>query len=363
MAEFKPELLCVGNALVDVFARTEEDVAARFGLAKPVQHVDIDNLKEIIALLPETRLVSGGGAANTAKIAGLLGIRAGFIGAIGSGTEPAAGPEGRGSPPGDGTDRFGRVFVRDLAAAGVELFLVRKEAPTGICLMLRTGTGKTVTAAAPSAAPEFGPDDLDEDLVKSAKVVMLDGFMLNRKDLMLHILNLANKYGTPAALDAGSVDLVKEQAWEIATYSRLYPLILFMNEAEAVTFHQVLSRQEDGGTGERIFTRESSDFFANFTATNLFPVVAVKLGNRGAVVFAGGSVYKAETIPVTPAETTGAGDAFAAAFLGAWIRGKSLSECAALGNKAAREVLAVPGTQVDRKRLKALVRQLARQKK
>jgi sugar/nucleoside kinase (ribokinase family) len=367
MAESKPELLCIGNALVDVFARIEgdieRDIEARFGLTKPVQHVDIEKLQEIIALLPETKLVSGGGAANVAKIAGLLGIRAGFIGATGSGPEPAVEPEGRGSPPGDGADRFGGVFAGDLAAAGVELFLARKSPPTGVCLMLRKGAGETIIAAAPSASLELAPEDIDEGLIKSARVVMIDGFMLNRKNLVIHILDLANKYGTVAALDAGSTGLAGEQAWEIATYSRLYPLILFMNEEEAVTFHQILSRQEGEGTGERTLTREASGFFENFTAANLFPVAAVKLGKRGAVVFAGGSVYHAETIPLAAAETTGAGDAFAAAFLGGWIRRKSLSQCAALGNKAAREALTVPGTELDRKRLKALVKQLERQKK
>lgn len=345
MVEFKPELLCIGNAMVDVFARTQGDIETRFGLTEPVQHVDIEKLWEITALLPETKLVSGGGAANVAKVAGLLGIKTGFMGAIG------AGPE-------DGADPFGRVFAGDLGAAGVELFLARKPPPTGICLMLRKEAGETIIAAAPSASLEFSPEDLDEDLIKSARVVMIDGFMLSRKNLVIRILDLANKYGTPAALDVGSSGIVKDLAWEIATYSRLYPLILFMNEAEALTFQQVLSAQSGGETGERILTRESSDFFSNFTAAKLFPVVAVKLGNRGAVVFAGGGVYRAETIPLAPAETTGAGDAFAAAFLGAWIRDKPLSECAALGNKAAREVLGVPGTQVDKKRLKPVIKQL-----
>jgi fructokinase len=358
MAKSKPELLCIGNAVVDVFAQGEGDIDASFGLTKPVQHVDIEKLQEIIALLPETKVISGGGAANVAKIAGLLGIKAGFVGATGSGSEPAAEHEGRGSPPGDASDRFGGVFAGGLAAAGVELFLARKSPPTGICLMLRKGAGETIIAAAPSASLELSPEDLDEDLIKNARVVMIDGFMLNRKNLVVHILDLANKYGTVAALDAGSTGLVKEQAWEIATFSRLYPLILFMNEAEALTFCRVLSRQEEGGTGECTLTRENAGFFVNFTAANLFPVVAVKLGNRGAVVFAGGSVYRADTIPVSPVETTGAGDAFAAAFLGAWIRDKSLSQCAALGNKAAREVLAVPGTEVNRKRLKSVIRQL-----
>jgi sugar/nucleoside kinase (ribokinase family) len=347
MAETELELLCIGNALVDVFARTEKgeegDTDPPFGLDKPVQHIDIEKLKEIAARLPGARVVSGGGAANTAKIAGFLGFRTGFIGAVG------AGPEG-------GTDRFGGVFAEDLAAAGVNAFLAKKPSPTGICLVLKTGTGKTVTAAAPSAALELSPEDWDEKLIKSAKVVMIDGFMLERKNLITHILDQANKYGTVAALDVGSASLVRDHAWEIATYSRIYPLILFMNQEEAAAFYLTLSRRE--GAAEQSLSREISGFFTNFTAANLFPIVAVKLGKRGAVVFAGGSVYREETIPIVPSEATGAGDAFSAAFLGAWIRGKSLSECAALGNHAAREVLNVPGTQVDPKKLKHLIRRL-----
>jgi fructokinase len=346
MSESKPELLCIGNALVDLFAWEEGDIAARFGLTKPVQHVDIETLKEIAALLPNAKAVSGGGAANTAKIAGLLGIQTGFIGAVGTGVE-------------NGTDRSGGLFSRELAAAGVELFLPRKPRPTGLCLTLKTAGGKTLTAAAPSAALELSPEDLNEGLIEGARVVMIDGFMLDRKDLIVRILNLANKYGTLAALDLGSTSLAKDAAWEIATYSRLYHLILFMNEAEALAFYHTISAQDGGESGERL-TREASNFFVNFTAANLFPLAAVKLGKRGAVVFAGGSVYREETIPVVSAETTGAGDAFAAGFLGAWIRGKPLSVCAVLGNKTAREVLNSPGAQVNPRKLKSLIRQLGK---
>jgi sugar/nucleoside kinase (ribokinase family) len=55
-----------------------------------------------------------------------------------------------------------------------------------------------------------------------------------------------------------------------------------------------------------------------------------------------------------PLETTGAGDAFCAAFLSGWIRDKSAAECASLGNKAAREVLYVKGVQPDPNALKQL---------
>jgi sugar/nucleoside kinase (ribokinase family) len=77
-------------------------------------------------------------------------------------------------------------------------------------------------------------------------------------------------------------------------------------------------------------------------------------------VFAGGTVHREGTFAIKPRDTTGAGDAFCAAFLAAWIRGKTLGECAALGNKVAREVLTVPGTGINRKKIAALAKPLNR---
>jgi sugar/nucleoside kinase (ribokinase family) len=57
----------------------------------------------------------------------------------------------------------------------------------------------------------------------------------------------------------------------------------------------------------------------------------------------------------------GAGDAFCAAFLSAWIRGRSISECAALGNKVARKVLEAPGAAIKRDKLKSFARLLHKQ--
>ena len=92
------------------------------------------------------------------------------------------------------------------------------------------------------------------------------------------------------------------------------------------------------------------------TDGEIFPIIVVKLGGRGAVVIAGGNVYREETFAIVPRNTVGAGDAFCAAFIAAWIRGRSLSECAALGNKVAREILEVPGTHIKSGKLKSFAK-------
>ena len=137
-----------------------------------------------------------------------------------------------------------------------------------------------------------------------------------------------------------------------------------MNEDEAKAFYQVISKQDslnpaaDEDDESEILSEDMYDFFKGFTANELFPIVAVKLGRLGAGGFAGGAIHRAETIPIIPLDTTGAGDAFCAAFLCGWVRRHSLSECAHLGNRAAREVLDTPGTRIDPKRLTHLAKML-----
>jgi sugar/nucleoside kinase (ribokinase family) len=188
-------------------------------------------------------------------------------------------------------------------------------------------------------------------------VVVLDGYLLDRQPLVRRILSLADRFGVPVALDVASVFRVKEKTEEILQYSRNYPLIIFMNADEAIAFYQTL--RKDKGDYEIRGEREKADWiirevcpvFQIITGAELFPVIALKLGSRGAVIVAGGAIYRAETFPVVPRDNIGAGDAFCAAFLAGWLRGKSIAESAALGNKVAREVLDVPGTRIDLRRL------------
>jgi sugar/nucleoside kinase (ribokinase family) len=356
------DILCIGNVMVDFFARGDAAFARRHGINDPVQHVDHAQLMAAVKELPEKVSCSGGGSANVAKIAALLGINAGFIGAAGVAEATADG----------GLDELGCFFEQELTEAGVKTTLCPRESPTGCCLMLEVpeeeedrglrpllrGKIPMRIAASPSASLELCKEDVLEEDIRRSGVAVIDGYLTGRQDLVRHILDTANRNGTAVALDLASTMIARERAHEIATYSRIYPLILFMNENEAQVFYQTLSNREvtdsDDNEEGREFSEDMNSFFTGLTVNELFPIVVVKRGKRGAMVFAGGNVYKESTFAVRPKDSTGAGDAFCAAFLAAWIRGKALGECASLGNKVAREVLSVPGTGVNRKRIAAL---------
>jgi sugar/nucleoside kinase (ribokinase family) len=333
--------------MVDFFASGgsapggDAEFARRYGLEGPARHIEYRSLMAAIGELPDKVRCSGGGAANVAKIAALLGTGTVFTGAR-------------------GPDEAGRFFERELGEAGVDLKLLPRESPTGCCLVLNPGREVRV-AAAPEAALELDPEDIDDGDIRAAAVVVVDGFLLERQKLVRHILEKANHYGTTVALDLSSAQIARERAHELLTYSRVYPLILFMNEEEAGIFFRTISSREgfDVDDEEEIST-EMSDFFLGLTANELFPIVAIKRGKRGATVFAGGTAHRETTFAIKPQDSTGAGDAFCAGFLSAWIRGRTLGECASLGNKVAREVLAALGARVNRKRIAALEKSLGR---
>ena len=241
-----------------------------------------------------------------------------------------------------------------------------------LCLMLKLPDGKNIIPAAPSAALELSSEDFKQDLmqdmIRDSQLVVLDGFMLGREALVRYVLQLADKHGCAIAIDLSSAGLAYERALEIVTYARAYPLIIFMNEEEAYAFYRAVSKDYNKDDSKDINIKDKSsnkglepsiiNLFKDFTANDIFPILVVKLGMRGALVFASGNIFREETMPVIPLETTGAGDTFCAAFLAAWIREKSFSECASLGNRAAREVLNVNGSQADSKIIKQLGRLL-----
>jgi sugar/nucleoside kinase (ribokinase family) len=218
------ELLCIGNALVDLFAQGEKEFPHENGISRPVQHIEMEKLQKIISELAESTPISGGGAANVAKISSLMGAKVCFTGAVGTGD-------------GAGPDHYGRLFEKELIDAGVELRLSRKPSPTGLCLYLKAA-GETYIAASPSAALEFSEDDISEEDIQKAGIVVIDGFMLSRPNLVNHILRLADKHEKTIALDISSVFIAREQAAEILSYAKRYSLILFMNEKEFLAFYE-----------------------------------------------------------------------------------------------------------------------------
>jgi len=227
------ELLCIGNPLVDVFVDIDNGLAVKYGITEPVQHIDRaaaeSFLREPSIDFSKAVKSSGGGAANVAKIAAMLGMNAVFSGCV-------------------GRDELAEIFEKEITEAGVSAILNRTDEKTGLCFACGVD-GQTRFAASPGAALELTEAHIGEEMISGAEVVVVDGYILDRRPLVQHILKLASRHGIPAALDAASVFQVKSKAEEILTYSRSFPLLVFMNADEAIAFFNTIRKSRDEETG------------------------------------------------------------------------------------------------------------------
>jgi len=355
------EILCIGNPIVDIFIDIDKSLALKYGITDFTQHITSEQAEAIFSEplidFSKAERSSGGGAANAAKIAGMLGMNTVFSGCT-------------------GRDEFASVFEEEIKGAGVSVNLFKSDNKTGICFACNIARekppqdsgGVLCFAACPGAALDLTEAHISDEMISGAEVIILDGYILNRRPLVQNILLKASRGGIPVALDAASVFQVKQKAEDILNLSRNFPLFIFMNADETIAFYNTIKKvNDDYGAKllnmtekekETIILRDISPILKIITEGDIYPIIVVKLGGRGAIVFAGGGVYREETLTITPRSTVGAGDAFCAAFISAWIRGKSLSECAALGNKVAREILEVPGTKIKSGKLKSFAKYL-----
>ena len=97
----KMNVLTVGNAIVDIFARCEDEFLKLQDIGKGMMNlVDAARSEQLYASLDSPREISGGSAANTAVGIVALGGTAGFAGRVHD-------------------DALGHGFINDIRAAGV----------------------------------------------------------------------------------------------------------------------------------------------------------------------------------------------------------------------------------------------------
>ncbi|MFQ3546955.1 MAG: PfkB family carbohydrate kinase [Termitinemataceae bacterium] len=389
------DLVGIGNALIDVIDLSDPEDQGQLGcpLAQRTQtglsaqsssralqthdspiarHVPISELSAVLKEYPRAVRCAGGGAANTVKLAAQLAptlygtfwqrlfplksLHEHFTLTAGLHTDSLLdlSPRKRGCLStafigSIGNDDHGQLFKRELERAGVQTFLHISDKATGICLIHPKGI-----LASPEAALDLKAEHIPEEVIKGARIVFIDGYILNRTDVVQHILTQAEAWGTLIAIDAGSVAMVRGQAEQLTAWCTSKPLILFLNEAEAHEFCLYLEPSLRTKNPADLDDLEVFFPLQGLTKRDIFPIIVVKLGDRGALVFAKGDIYTERTKAAVPFDSTGAGDAFAAGFLTAWLQNRSLSEAAALGNRLAREIIRVPGTRIASRVLRRL---------
>jgi len=305
------DVLGIGNAIVDVIARAEDDFLVAQGMHKGgMALIDEARAEAVYQAMGPATESSGGSAANTIVGVASFGARAAFIGKVKD-------------------DELGRTFAHDIRAANVA-FDVKpaKDGPsTARCYIMVTPDGERTMNTYLGAAQDLKPSDIDEAAVSKAAVVYLEGYLWDppqAKEAFLKAAAIAHREGRQVALtlsDSFCVDRYRGEFLELIKGRTVD--IVFANEHELHSLYETA----DFDTGIRALQKDAK-------------LAVVTRSAKGCVVISGEGMEAVNAVPVEQVvDVTGAGDLFAAGFLVGLARGSDHRNAARLGALAASEVI------------------------
>jgi sugar/nucleoside kinase (ribokinase family) len=311
MTAARYDVLGIGNAIVDVLARTDEDFLRRQDMRKgAMMLIDEARATGIYAAMGPAVEISGGSAANTIVGCASLGGRAAFVGKVKD-------------------DELGGVFTHDIRAAGVAFDTPPAAAgpSTARCYVLVTDDGERTMNTYLGAAQDLHPNDIDAEAIAGAAITYLEGYLWDpkhAKDAFLKAATAAHEAKRLVALtlsDAFCVDRWRDEFLQLVRSGTVD--LLFANEAELRSLYQAA----DFDTALAALRREAR-------------LAVVTRSEKGCVVVTRDDVLAVPAARVERVvDTTGAGDLFAAGFLHGVARGASHERAASLGALAAAEVI------------------------
>jgi sugar/nucleoside kinase (ribokinase family) len=322
------DVLGIGNAIVDVIARTEEDFLLKQGMHKGTMAlIDEARAQAIYDAMGPAIETSGGSAANTIVGLASLGSRSAFIGKVKD-------------------DELGRTFAHDIRAAGAAYTTPpAADGPsTARCYVLVTPDGERTMNTYLGAAQDLHPADIDADLVAASAVLYLEGYLWdpkNAKDAFIKAAKIAHEAERTVALSLSDAFCVDRWRAEFLQLMRSGTVdLIFANETELHSLYQ------------------TSDFNTAVAALRAdVSAAVVTRSEKGCIVL---GPEGTEAVPAFPIErvvdTSGAGDLFAAGFLSGLARGADDRTCGRLGALAAAEVIQHLGARPE-----ASLRDLARE--
>ncbi len=311
------DVVAVGNAIVDVIARTDDGFIDRHGMVKgSMALIDSGAAHAIYDDMPPATEVSGGSAANTVAGMASLGGSVGFVGQV-------------------ATDELGQVFTHDVRAAGVHFDPVRTlDDPlgTGRCLVLVTPDAQRTMNTFLGVAGLIEPDDVDEVLVAAAQVVYCEGYLWDlplTKAAIVKAMEVAHASGGKVSFTLSDAFCVDRHRAEFVDLVRDHVDVLFANEAEILSLYEV----DDW--------RVAADRIAE-----VVEVTCLTRSEHGSVIVSGDERIEVPASPVDEVvDTTGAGDLYAGGFLYGYTHGLGLRRAAELGSLAAAEVISHIGAR------------------
>ena len=308
------KVLGMGNALVDILTRMEDDeLLNRLNFPKgSMQLVDAETSSKVLEHIAhlKTEQASGGSAANTIHGLSCLGVQTGFLGKVGN-------------------DDLGEFFKNDMSSNNIEPKLLTSNNSSGKAIALISPDSERTFATFLGAAVELGPDDIIEDLFHGYTHFHIEGYLVYNQPLIEKALKCAKEANLIVSLDLASFNVVEDNHAFLKDMVSKYVDILFANEEEAKAF----TKKEE---------KEALDLMAKDCN-----IAVLKLGSKGSIIKHFETTFEVGVIPANSIDTTGAGDLYAAGFLYGLLNLLPIDKCGQIGALLSGNVIEVVGPKME----------------
>ena len=308
------KILGIGNAIVDVICRVDDNFITQNNLTKSTMKLffDENEFKNLLTNLKIEKTVSGGSVANSIVGISQLGDKAGFIGKISD-------------------DEFGSKYEEGLKKENVEYFYSKKkeELPTGTCLILITPDSERTMCTFLGTAGKINENDVNSDAIRKSEIIFLEGYLWDEGE--------PKKAFDKAISNANNVAMSLSDLFCVDRHKPHF-LNLIKNKID-ITF---------ANEQEIISLIEAKDFndVINFSK-QLNKLVVITRGEKGAVAIKGEEVIESKIQKnLKILDLTGAGDLFAAGFLHGHINKLSIKESLEKGTEMASKVIQQIGARL-----------------
>ena len=307
------KILGIGNAIVDVICKVEENFLINNGLTKSTMKlVDEIEFTKLLSNLKIEETVSGGSVANSIVGLSQLNNKVGFIGKINN-------------------DELGKKYEDGLKNEGVEYFYKKQseKIPTGTCLILITPDTERTMCTFLGIAGRISENDIDIKAIKNSEITFLEGYLWDEgepKKAFEKAIQNSNKVAMSLS-DLFCVERHKPQFLDLVK-NKLD--IVFANEKEIMSL-----------INAKTFSEAIS--FSKETKKN----IVVTRGEKGAISIDGDKVEEINAQPnLNIKDLTGAGDLFAAGYLHGVINNLKMRESLIKGTQLSAIIIQKIGARI-----------------
>mgnify|MGYP001408653252 CR=1 FL=1 len=308
------KILGIGNAIVDVICKVEDNFITENNLTKGTMKLIFDEkeFKSLLSNLKIEKTISGGSVANSIVGLSQLGDKVGFIGKVSD-------------------DELGSSYENGLKSENVEYYYTKKkeEIPTGTCLILVTPDSERTMCTFLGVAGKINENDINEEVIKKSEMIFLEGYLWDEgepKKAFDKAITSANKVAMSLS-DQFCVDRHKPHFLDLVK-NKLD--ITFANEQEIMSLIDAKDFKE----------------VINFSK-DLKKLLVITRGEKGAIYINGDEVVEngvKNNLKIV--DLTGAGDLFAAGFLHGFINNLSSKDSLDKGTEMSSKVIQQIGARL-----------------